>query len=480
MKTLGIIAEYNPFHNGHAYQIKEAKRRTGAKTAVIAMSGDFVQRGAPAVIDKYARAAMALAGGADLVVELPVLWAASSAEQFAMAGVTLFDQMGCVDGLCFGAETDDLPLLETIADILAREPEAFKNVLRQRLKEGCPFPKARELALNDSLNTCGYSTASGETERIAEILKAPNNILAIEYLKAISKRHSKLKPVLLKRVGADYHDPSVDLSKNVSGASATAIRRQLLDLNPNIISVLRENGSDSIGSGMHPNRSNHSRDSFSPADCFVPAAKKSRSVFSKEEIIYFNQIMPASAVSILVHYLNERPALKPDDFSAALGYRLLSLFPTGYLEFGDSSSQLSNRLAKNLFRFQSFSQFCLENKSKDITYTRISRLLLHILLDIRDEHYTIGKMLDYIPYLRILGFRRDSASGLLRDLKQSAAVPVISKLANASSLLPDDALSLLQKDIFAADLYEQTASFTGSEKKMTLPRSEYTREIVIL
>ena len=106
MKVIGIIAEYNPFHNGHAYQIAEIRKRTCADYIVVAMSGDFVQRGTPAIIDKYTRTNMALSCGADLILELPTLWATASAEDFAMAGVTLFDKMGCVDGICFGAETD--------------------------------------------------------------------------------------------------------------------------------------------------------------------------------------------------------------------------------------------------------------------------------------------------------------------------------------------------------------------------------------
>ena len=138
MKTLGIIAEYNPFHNGHAYQIAELKRKTNADFVVIAMSGDFVQRGAPAIIDKYCRAEMALLCGADLVIELPAVWAVSSAEDFAMAGVTLFDKMGCIDGICFGAESDQLPLLKSIAGVLAEEPDIYRSALSSYLKKG-PF-----------------------------------------------------------------------------------------------------------------------------------------------------------------------------------------------------------------------------------------------------------------------------------------------------------------------------------------------------
>ena len=147
MKVVSIIAEYNPFHNGHAYQIKEIKKRTGADYVVIAMSGDFVQRGTPAIIDKYARTKMALSCGVDLVLELPVIWATASAEYFAMAGGTLFEKMGCVDMLCFGAETDNLPLLSVLAEILAEEPEGYRRLLSMYLKEGLAFPVARRKAL---------------------------------------------------------------------------------------------------------------------------------------------------------------------------------------------------------------------------------------------------------------------------------------------------------------------------------------------
>ena len=143
MKTIGIIAEYNPFHNGHAYQIAELKRKTNADFVVIVMSGDFVQRGAPAIIDKYCRAEMALLCGADLVIELPAVWAVSSAEDFAMAGVTLFDKMGCIDGICFGAESDQLPLLKSIAGVLAEEPDIYRSALSSYLKKGLAFPAAR-------------------------------------------------------------------------------------------------------------------------------------------------------------------------------------------------------------------------------------------------------------------------------------------------------------------------------------------------
>ena len=425
MKTIGIIAEYNPFHNGHAYQIQKIRELTNADYIVIAMSGDFVQRGAPAILDKYARTRMALSCGADLVVELPVLWAVSSAESFAMAGVTLFDRMGCVDGICFGAETDCLPALSAVADVLANEPQAYRSTLIDSLKQGLTFPQARLAALAKT------EVCSLPQEDLARILEQPNNILAIEYLKALKRRKSHMVPLLLKREGAGYHDTA--LSRSVTGsvsdracASATAIRNLLLT---DIMS---------------------------------------------DHVCDLNRARPAEAFSVLEDYCRSYPLLDTDDFSTLLSYRLLLEAPCGLERFLDVNRDISNRLLKNRCSFLSFSQVCELNKSRDITYSRMSRILLHILLGLTSEDAARGKELDYIPYLRLLGFRK-SSSALLSELKRRADIPIISKLADAGDLLDQEALLLLHQDIMAAELYEQVIAH---QKKV--PRSEYTREIVVL
>lgn len=485
MNVIGIIAEYNPFHNGHAYQIAEIRRRTGADYIIVAMSGDFVQRGAPAVADKYARAKMALMCGADLVLELPTLWATASAESFAAAGVALFEKAGCVDGICFGAEYDNLPLLSHIAGLLVEEPPAYRAALASCLKEGLTFPQARAQALAAVL------TASD----LAEVLTSPNNILAIEYLKAIRRQNSSLTPYLIRREGAGYHDTEIYDGNRVPGgnadrasgsahtaeraaspafvpapaASATAIRAALASSNHAICSLFSE---DTADGHFHEDAGLSAK---------LAAA------------------MPAPALAVLTDYLAKTPALWSDDFSPALGYLLLSATPEELAAYGDCNRDIANRLYKNRFSYRSLSQFCELNKSRDITYTRMSRILFHLLLGIRDKDYDIGKTQGYIPYLRILGFRRAS-SPLLSELKRRAAVPVISKLADAGALLSRNtggrhsdgqhsdgrhepytgvlqksyAAALLDLDIFAADLYEQTAA----QKKGTTPRSEFTREIV--
>jgi len=436
MKVIGVIAEYNPFHNGHAYQIKKLKEDLQADFVVIAMSGDFVQRGAPAIADKYARTKMALSCGADLVIELPVLWATASAEYFAMAGVTLFDKMGCIDGICFGAETDDLEALSMIADVLIHEPDTYRTALTSHLKAGMSFPLARSKALcdyfeNDTAND-SHRNDGLTLDELSSILNEPNNILGIEYIKALKRRNSSITPYVIKREGAGYHNTEIAVADStyIPTASATAIRKVL--------------------------------------DTPTPATKTD--IFDA-----LTDTMPASALDILKEYVSKKSLICANDFSSILGYKLLTSDTNGLADIGDSNPDVSNRIYKNRMSFVSFDQFCEMNKSKDITYSRVSRVLLHLILNIKNSDYTFGKESGYIPYLRILGFRKD-ASALLKELKYHSLVPIISKLADAASLLDTDALSLLDKDIFAADLYEQICANKSGNTSI----SDYSQNIILI
>lgn len=510
MKVIGIIAEYNPFHNGHAYQITEIRKRTGADYIVVAMSGNFVQRGTPAIIDKYTRTKMALSCGADLILELPVLWATASAEDFAMAGVTLFDKMGCVDSICFGAETDNLALLSSVADILADEPANYKESLSSYIKEGMTFPAARAKALVDYLAITGRVDAFPEKESLispedlSSIINEPNNILAIEYLKALKRRHSSVKPYLIKREGAGYHDENIyegTLSQNITDvavASATAIRSLLL-------SPLKDTVAASIPA----------KDSVT-SDCTGSVSQAVSCAAS--ELPALSTAMPDAARHLLFHYLQNSPALCAEDFSQILGYQLLTATPESLALVCGCNEDIANRFYRNRQSFYSYERFIEQNKSKDVTYTRISRILLHLLLGISQEKLATGKCLDYIPYLRILGFRKTSGSPsflssatncvketvssatnctkevalsatdyapLLAALKQNASVPVISKLADAKNRLPAQAFSMLEDDIFAADLYEQIKFQKQQQNPLTYSKTaaaknEYTRGLVFL
>ncbi len=441
MNVIGIIAEYNPFHNGHAYQIAHVKKNLHADYIVVAASGDYVQRGEPALLDKYTRARMALSSGADLVLELPVLWFTASAELFADAGISLFEKTGCVNGICFGAESGDLALLRRIADVLADEPAALKASLKRNLKSGNTFPKAREAALlsyfADAADQDGALPVSTET------LSSPNNILALEYLKSLRRRASSITPYLLKREGAAYHETSIRSGASEVPASASAIRHTLF----------------AGGAGA-------SEDS---ADGILHHA------------------MPQEALSILQDYRADFPLLCADDFSGILGYLLLSSSATQLARTADSSPEFANRMQNQLPYYTSFSSFASRLKSKEMTLTRINRILLHSILGITSSDYACGNALDKIPYLRILGFR-ESAAPLLAALKASAAVPLITRPSQAPKLLSTDAMQVFERDVFAGNLYLQMRNQKGGtplhaarmQEHDVPPASEYQRQIVIL
>ena len=219
MKTIGIIAEFNPFHNGHKYLIDKAKKITKAENVIVICSGNYVQRGEPAFYDKVTRAQAALQNGADLIIELPVVYATSSAETFAYGAIDLLNKLNCVDYLCFGCETLNINVLPTIAKILINEPVDYQNMLSVYLKNGFSFPKARANALTDY---CSDNKLFNSVV-LNNILNKSNNILAIEYLKALKKTNSKIKPLAIKRQGSDYN--SSELSNNF--ASATGIREAI-------------------------------------------------------------------------------------------------------------------------------------------------------------------------------------------------------------------------------------------------------------
>lgn len=388
MKTVGIIAEYNPFHNGHLYQLKKAKEITGADFAVVVMSGDFTQRGTPAVFDKYTRCRLSLLAGADLCIELPVVFATASAELFAKGAVSLLSALG-VDALCFGSECGEIAPLREIASLLFAEPPDYKEALNKALKEGLSFPSARAAAVRKCAHAGSLSAAS-------DILGSPNNILGIEYLKALlalekNGQHAPV-PYTIKREGDGYL--SHTLSEE-SFCSAMALRKGIAEENPDLL-----------------------------------------------------RYVPESIRQEFADTCQTKSSLCADDFSGMLFYKLLSEKDAGYDAYLDVSSDLSDKIRKNLASFTTFSAFCEGSlKSKDITLTRLYRSLLHILLSIKKEDLPA-----VAPYARILGFRE--ASFEVFGCLSKENVPLLSRLKDASSLLSPEALSCLSKDIFAAHLYE--------------------------
>ena len=213
MNVVGIIAEYNPFHEGHAYQIQKAKEQCGAEFAVVVMNGDFVQRGEPAIFDKYTRTKEALLGGADLIFELPVRFGLSSAGDFAMGGVLALNALPFVTHLCFGTETGDLTPLLQAATFLCDEPDSYRTRGKHFVKQGILYPKARSLAL------------AAESGLPTETWDSPNNILGLEYCVALQKLHSKIKPFTIRREGQGYHDNDTPALSDFP--SATFLRKKI-------------------------------------------------------------------------------------------------------------------------------------------------------------------------------------------------------------------------------------------------------------
>lgn len=402
MKTAGIIAEYNPFHNGHKHHLEEVRRQTGADYLIIVMSGDFTQRGIPAVINKYSRARMALDAGADLVLELPVCYATGSAAWFAQGAICLLASLGCVDLVSFGSECGDIDRLTAMAKTLSEEPPAFTETLKRGLKEGLTYPAAREKALQSAL-----SAAASQEKTLRPTLSNPNDILGVEYCKALLEIGSSITPHTVRRLGGAYDDPDL----HEQNSSALAIRTALYRGD----------------SSMHDH----------PAD----------------GLITIRDQVPPYVYSILSAELNRTFPVISDSLSDQLHYKLISEVDQGFDTYFDVSTDLSNRICKLLPDYRNFTQFCDLLKTKQLTHTRVSRSLMHILLGIHKEDMETYRNAGTVFYARMLGFRKASAP-LLGTIKDHSRIPLISKLADAPSLLTDTGKCQLNLDIRAAHIYE--------------------------
>ena len=428
MKITGIIAEYNPFHNGHLYQIEQVKKN-GADYVVIIMSGNFLQRGTPAILDKWTRTQMALSSGADLVIELPAVFATASAQYFARGGVSILDKLGCIDTISFGCESNDIDTIRELSSILWKEPDFYKEKLQTYLKEGNSFPKARESALASYLDNTNTSVSYSSSEAAA-FASSPNNILALEYCIALLERDSKMNILPIKRKGSGYHE--IELESEVL-PSATAIRQML------------ENS----------------------LSCRYDYAKTASSALPM-----LNSYVPEAVTSLITAHTSE--FVWQNDFSLLLKYKLLSQGNASFESYADVSKELSDKIYKNLRYYQNYNQFCELLKSKELTYSRINRALTHILLDITQDMYDDIKASDYASYARILGFRKD-AKQLLSEIGKHTSIPLISKLADASGILDDKAMRYLEHDIFCSHVYEAVIAHKLSAES----KNEFQRQLIL-
>ena len=359
MKVTGIIAECNPLHEGHAYLIKEARARTGADHVVVAMSGDYVQRGAPSILSCRSRAESLLREGADLVVELPLYVSCSGADYFARGGVALLESLGPVTDLVFGSESGDLDALQAAAEKLGEEDEAYRTSLRDGLRNGMTFPEAR-------------AAASGSGVPVS-----PNDLLGTEYLKALRASGSSIRPHAIPRI---------------SCRSASEIRAQML-------------------------RERSETDPFLCRDDFS---------------------------DLLLHAL-----LSADDLSRYL----------------DVSGDLARRIRSLLPSYSTYSAFCEAVKTRNYTYTRISRALLHIMLGMTSQTMErFDASCGLCGWIRPIGFKK-SAIPLIREITASCSAPFLDKLASADKVLPKDLYPLLQEEIRAEFLYDLRAERRGGESE---------------
>ena len=425
MKIVGLITEYNPFHNGHLYHMQKAKEITGADSVIAVMSGNYVQRGAPAIMPKHLRAEVALEAGIPLVLELPVCYASGSAEYFADGAISLFEKLGCIDSICFGSECGDYYLLEKVAHVTADEPEAYKQTLQDALKQGLSFPLARQAALK----------AYFQDPSLDDILEQPNNILGIEYIKALYLRKSPIGAYTIRRKISGYHDK--ELSPGYSSASAI---RRLLAFAGNSVHLASEEMYDEPG--------------------------------LSEVLPRLEGQVPPSCIRSLEETHRVRYPVYANDFSLLFRYRLLTETRESLAGYLDMTEELANRMINHANDFITFDQFCDLLKTRDMTYSRISRCLLHILLNIRTEDMTLYKEEGGCQYARVLGFSKDGAK-LLTCIKRTSSVPLLTKLTQTEGL-SKTGLRMLRQDIFAADLYESVIT-----DKFKMPFiSEYQQQIV--
>jgi predicted nucleotidyltransferase len=385
VRIVGLITEYNPFHNGHLHHLQESLRVTGADASVAVMSGHFLQRGEPALVDKWVRTEMALAAGVDLVLELPLPFACNSAPHFAMGAVRSLNALGVVDDLCFGSESGDLGLLDDVAGVLEGKEEEIEAVTATRLREGVNYPAARAEALATLL-----------PELPAEQVASPNNILGIEYLRALRKTDSRIKPYTIERLGAGYHDTAVIGQV----ASATGLRKKLAE------------GEDV--SALMPEACGKIFDAVLQAGRRLDVGK-----------------LFVSLQTLLL----QNPETLDDIYLVSHGIR--------------------KRLALAALEANSFDEIAEHVKSRQWTLTRIQRTLMYVLLQAKASE--MQAFLQSGPlFLRVLGHNRRGRQIMARARKRKT-LPVISDPSRASNTLrkfyrDNSALGLLAEKMLQYDL----------------------------
>lgn len=408
-RVLGIVAEYNPFHNGHLYHIKQSIEQTDSDYVVCVVSGNFVQRGNTSIIDKWTKTKMAMASGADLVIELPTAYATSSAENFAEGAIKILDELGIVDSISFGMETKDLSTLNNIANVLYQEPKDYVTMLNHELNKGISFPKARENALMMYLN---------DIKRYANVLAGSNNILGIEYLKAMKKLKSSIKPIGVQREKVFYHDDFVvdDF------ASATAIRKMIVN----------------------------------------------------RQFDDIMKVMPRTSYILLAQELRKgHYVLDLSKFQSEILYKLRSMTSAEIKELPDVSEGLENAIKNAADSCNNIIDFVNIVKSKRYTQTRIQRILIYCLLGITQKMMDTSKKVT--PYVRVLGFNENGKRLISEAMAKNPKLNLVTSVKKYMESSKNKILKeMLQTDIYATNVY------TLGYEKDSWANLDYTNKIITM
>ena len=395
MNLLGLIVEYNPFHNGHKYHLEKSKEITNATHTVAIMSGSFLQRGEPALFDKYTRAEMAVKNGVDLVIELPTLYACQSAEIFSHGAVATLNSLNCVNSLCFGSEEGNIDILQTISEILVKEPSDFKTTLKNFLDEGIVFPVARSKALYEYIKNNHLLELS--EDELQQVLNSSNNILGIEYIKSLIKLNSSIKPYTITRIASKYN--STDIESNI--CSATAIRNSLKD---------------------------------------------------NTDLKLIENVVPLHTFNEINHKINT-------NFNPVFDYMFYDLLSSTIIRDVDNLTKyfevnegIENKIYSNVFTSKNLEELINSTKSKRYTMTKIKRTLNNILLGINRDDVIKVKDLDKVPYIRILAFNNKERE-IIKKIKTSSDIEIITKFSKISHV--DDPIfdTLIKYDLKSSNMY---------------------------
>ena len=404
---LGIVSEYNPFHNGHLMHLNYSKDLTKADFTIAVMTGNFVQRGDTSLVDKWTKTEMALKAGIDLVIELPTVYATSSAENFADGAIKILDSLGIVDYLSFGSEIGELGPIDAVASVLAKEPKDLSALITRQLKSGLSYPKAREIALAQYFGTSPIYT---------EILQNPNNILGVEYLKAIKRRRSHIKAFTVKRDYSEYNSNTV----KKGFASATAIRTMIKNKKP-IHKVV-------------------------PFETYELLERQAK----------LGKIIPDLTV-----------------FEKEIIYTLRKMTLQEIASLPDVSEGLENRIKMAVNTYNTLPAIIEAIKTKRYTQTRIQRILVHALLGITQKDINSSKRT--IPYIRILGFNKHGKRIISAIAKENPRLKIIVSVKKFMEASNDTALkNMLSKDIFASNVY------TLGYKSSPVANLDYTNKVIEL